>query len=350
MGKVGDKPRTSERKCRRKRRKQRTSRKKGQCDRVNAPKAKERVHDVAKNINEDGSVPRVPDFAVVEVPTRVNATEGKVHLEQNPCSFEFDLPSLSSVGRSRPNSACGGVGHERRCEGKSKSGDVTGNIGWRKKSKQAVLMGGQPDPSRALLMGGAVLMGGHYSTQTSVQAETSGVHQADVTNFAEDRSITWRKEPRQLDAAESCSIQGDLTQDRPSEATRALPTLVGENVTGRTEGSETVAQVPDNEVSYGASGLPRPPDQSQPHPGAQPGAHQGGRMEQTRADQGAQSCAHIGAESGRVPEAQDLENAREPDHIRLAEKAGEELTSGESCLIERDRLSRESHLVIDVIR
>ncbi|KAL4319255.1 hypothetical protein GQ457_18G000010 [Hibiscus cannabinus] len=115
------------------------------------------------------------------------------------------------------------------------------------KSKRAVLMGGQPDPSRALLMGGAVLMGGHYSTQTSVQAETSGVHQADVMSFAEDRSITWQKEPRQLDAAESCSIQGDLTQDRPSEATRALPTLVGENVTGRTEGSETVAQVPDNE-------------------------------------------------------------------------------------------------------
>ncbi|KAL4346880.1 hypothetical protein GQ457_17G007690 [Hibiscus cannabinus] len=77
MGKVGDKPRTSERKCRRKRRKQRTSRKKGQCDRVNAPKAKERVHDVAKNINEDGSMPRVPNFAVVEVSTRVNATEGK---------------------------------------------------------------------------------------------------------------------------------------------------------------------------------------------------------------------------------------------------------------------------------
>ncbi|KAL4368612.1 hypothetical protein GQ457_05G035860 [Hibiscus cannabinus] len=81
MGKVGDKPRTSERKCRRKRRKQRTSRKKGPCDRVNAPKAKERVHDVAKNINEDGSVPRVPDFAVVEVPTRVNATEGKLLAE-----------------------------------------------------------------------------------------------------------------------------------------------------------------------------------------------------------------------------------------------------------------------------
>ncbi|KAL4280715.1 hypothetical protein GQ457_03G018770 [Hibiscus cannabinus] len=88
MGKVGDKPRTSERKCRRKRRKQRTSRKKGQCDRVNAPKTKERVHDVAKNINKDGSVSRVPDFAVVEVPTRVNATEGKDHII-NDCRNRF---------------------------------------------------------------------------------------------------------------------------------------------------------------------------------------------------------------------------------------------------------------------
>ncbi|KAL4295755.1 hypothetical protein GQ457_12G029260 [Hibiscus cannabinus] len=108
MGKVGrDKPRTSKRKCRRKKRKQRTSGKKGQCDRVNAPKAKERVHDVAKNINEDVFVPRVPGFAVVEVPTRVNATEGKVHLKNNSCDFEFDLPSSSSVGRKRSNFLCG---------------------------------------------------------------------------------------------------------------------------------------------------------------------------------------------------------------------------------------------------
>ncbi|KAK8974955.1 hypothetical protein V6N11_039734 [Hibiscus sabdariffa] len=292
MGKVGDKPRTSERKCRHKRQKQRTSKKKGQCDRVNAPKVKERVHDVAKNIKEDGSVPRVPDFAVVEVPTRVNATEGKVHLEQNSCSFEFDLLSLSSVGQSRPNSVCGNVGHERRCEGKSKSGDVAGDISWRKKS---------------------------------------------------------------------------------NETTRALPTLVGENVTARTEGSETVAQVPDNEVSYRASGLPKPPDQSQlhpraqsgadeadrtdqsrAHPGAQPDAHQGGRMVQTRAHQGAQSCAHIRVESGRLPEAQDLENAREPDHIRLAEKARDNCSSLLCVRVDlggySSRLSIQSSASIEALR
>ncbi|KAK8564606.1 hypothetical protein V6N12_058189 [Hibiscus sabdariffa] len=106
------------------------------------------------------------------------------------------------------------------------------------------------------------------------------------------------------------------------------------NVTAHTVGSETVAQVPDKEVLHGASSLPRPPDQSQAHPRAQSGAHQADRMEQTRADPGAQSGAHQadrmqqagahhGAKSGRHPEAQDLENAREPDHIRLAEKAGD---------------------------
>ncbi|KAK8999980.1 hypothetical protein V6N11_082118 [Hibiscus sabdariffa] len=366
MGKVGNKPRTSKRKCRRGKRKQRTSGKKGQCDRVNAPKAEERVHVAVKNIKEDGSVPRVPGFADVEEPTRVNATEGKVHLKNNSCAFEFDLPSSSSVGRNRPNFLCGGnkawvgpfrvlgsqgvltnlragqvfnvvttktlprgqecpsYGHDYRSEGKSNQprlGDVADNITWQKKSKRA----------------------------TSVQAETSGVHQADVPSYAEDRSFTWRKEPRQVAKAESSSFQDDLTHDRRSQSTRASTTLVGENVTTRTDGAETVAQVPDNGVFHGASGLPRPPDQSQPHPRAQSGvhrmeqiradpgsqsdAHQVDRMEQTRAHQGAQSCAHHGAKSGRHPEAQDLENAREPDHIRLAEKAGDKLTMGESCLI-----------------
>ncbi|KAK8701073.1 hypothetical protein V6N13_019463 [Hibiscus sabdariffa] len=279
----------------------------------------------------------------------------------------FNVVTTKTLPRGQE---CPSYGLDYRREDKSNQprlGDVADNITWRKKSKRSVLMGGQPDPSRALLMGGAVLMGGQpNSTQTSVQAETSGVHQVDVPSYAEDRSFTWRKEPRQLAEAERCSIQGDLTQDRRSESTRASTTLVGENVTTRTDGAVTVAQVPDNEVFHGASGLPRPPDSSHAHPraqsgvdrieqiradpGSQSGAHQVDRMEQTRAHQGAQFCAHLGAESGRLPEAQDLENAREPDHIRLAEKAGDKLTMGESCLIGRDRLSRERHLVIDVIR
>ncbi|KAL4324778.1 hypothetical protein GQ457_11G015320 [Hibiscus cannabinus] len=164
---------------------------------VSAPEAEERVHVVANNINEDGSVLRVLGFADVEEPTRVNATEEKVHLEHNSCAFEFDLSPVLSVGRNRPNLICESYGHECRSEGKSKSGDVPCDITWRKKSKRAVLMGGQPDPSRALLMGGAVLMGGQPNlSQTSVQAEASRVHQAGVTSNAEDQSITWREEPR----------------------------------------------------------------------------------------------------------------------------------------------------------
>ncbi|KAK8709610.1 hypothetical protein V6N13_060624 [Hibiscus sabdariffa] len=98
-------------------------------------------------------------------------------------------------------------------------------------------------------------------TQTWEQAEASRDHQDDVTSCAEDRSVTWWKELRQLVEVEGSSVQGDLTQDRPSAATRASPTLVGENVMGRTLGSETVAQVSDKEVLLGVSGLPkRPPD------------------------------------------------------------------------------------------
>ncbi|KAK8619661.1 hypothetical protein V6N13_135943 [Hibiscus sabdariffa] len=64
-------------------------------------------------------------------------------------------------------------------------------------------------------------------------------------------------------------------------------------------------------------------EQTRVDPVAQSGAHQTDRMERTGAHHGALTRAHQRTKSGRHPEAQDLENANEPDHTRLAEKAGD---------------------------
>ncbi|KAL4352563.1 hypothetical protein GQ457_06G021580 [Hibiscus cannabinus] len=141
------------------------------------------------------------------------------------------------------------------------------------------------------------------SIQSWEQAEMSRNHQGDVVECAEDRRVAWRRKPRravrmgepQAEVSSSSSIRSDVTQDRSCAAMRALPSSVGENVTGHEIRPETMAQVPDYGVPLEASGLPKPPD-----------------------------LAH------------HLENASEPVHIELEEMVGDNISEeivGKSCHI-----------------
>ncbi|KAL4376106.1 hypothetical protein GQ457_02G023250 [Hibiscus cannabinus] len=97
-------------------------------------------------------------------------------------------------------------------------------------------------------------------------------------------------EPREgaselAEASSNSRIRSDWTQNRSCASTRVLPSSVGENVTGREVGPETMAQVADHGVPLEGSGLPKPPN-----------------------------LAH------------HLENANEPVHIELEEMAGDNIS------------------------
>ncbi|KAK9011722.1 hypothetical protein V6N11_039805 [Hibiscus sabdariffa] len=195
---------------------------------------------------------------------RGNATlsqSREVHLKHELSVFQFNLPTLLGVGSRKPNpTGVGAAKIRRKCKrpfgvlrvhnvfnvelSKSLHGDhedpsrgkcklvrgssyerdvcnvtVQVEVTRRHGPKRAVLMGGQPNPSQALLMGEAVLVGGH---------------QCPIQRW-EQAEVPWEFEYRS-------------SQVRSESAMRASLDWVGENVTDREEATETSAHQVAQEV------------------------------------------------------------------------------------------------------